>query len=46
MEIILTAVVIPFQVALLVTAAWMVTMICLLPIIALRDIIRHKLNVK
>jgi len=44
MEFILTAVVLPFQVALLATAGWMVAMICLLPIIALRDIIHTKLD--
>ena len=44
MEYILTAVVLPFQVVLLATAGWMLAMICLLPIVALRDIIHDKLD--
>ena len=44
MEYILTAVVLPFQVVLLATAGWMLAMICLLPIIMLRDIIRKQLD--
>ena len=42
MDLILTAVVLPFQVVLLATAGWMLAMICLLPIVALRDIIQKE----
>ena len=44
MDLILTAVVLPFQVVLFSIAGWMFMMACLLPIIALRDIIHRKLD--
>ena len=44
MDLILTAVVLPFQVVLFATAGWMLAMVCLLPIIAVRDIIHRKLD--
>ena len=46
MEYILTGVVLPFQVLLFSIGGWMLAMICLLPIIMLRDIIHDKLDGK
>ena len=46
MEYILTGVVLPFQVLLFSIGGGMLTMLCLLPIIMLRDIIHDKLDGK
>jgi len=44
MDLVLTAVVLPFQVVLFSVAGWMLAMVCLLPIIMLRDIIHDKFD--